>query len=66
MKRYKFLSAALLGALLKMGIVNSCSDSGYLDNNYDSDYPTTATYNPLFPAADASTVDVLGLYGQVT
>ena len=30
MKRYKFLSAALLGALLTMGTVTSCSDSGYL------------------------------------
>lgn len=34
MKRYKFLSAALLGALLTMGTVTSCSDSGYLDINY--------------------------------
>ena len=33
MKRYKFLSAALLGALLTMGTVTSCSDSGYLDIN---------------------------------
>ena len=34
MKRYKFLSAALLGAVLTMGTVTSCSDSGYLDINY--------------------------------
>ncbi len=49
MKRYKFLSAALLGALLTMGTVTSCSDSGYLDINYNPDYPTTATYKQLFP-----------------
>ncbi len=51
MKRYKFLSAALLGALLTMGTVTSCSDSGYLDINYNPDYPTTATYKQLFPSA---------------
>lgn len=66
MKRYKFLSAALLGALLTMGTVTSCSDSGYLDINYNPDYPTTATYKQLFPSAEASTVAVLGLYGQLT
>ena len=39
MKRYKFLSAALLGAVLTMGTVTSCSDSGYLDINYNPNYP---------------------------
>ena len=66
MKRYKFLSAALLGTVLTMGTVTSCSDSGYLDINYNPDYPTTATYKQLFPSAEASTVAVLGLYGQLT
>lgn len=48
MKRYKFLSAALLGALLTMGTVTSCSDSGYLDINYNPNYPSTASYNSCF------------------
>ena len=66
MKRYRFLGATLLGAVLTMGIVTSCSDSSYLDINYNPDYPTTATYKQLFPSAEASTVAVLGLYGQLT
>lgn len=66
MKRYKFLGAALLGATIMVGSVTSCSDSGYLDINYNPDYPTTANYKQLFPAAEASTVAVLGLYGQLT
>ena len=43
MKRYKFLSAALLGAVLTMGTVTSCSDSGYLDINYNPNYPSTSS-----------------------
>lgn len=52
MKRYKFLSAALLGAVLTMGTVTSCSDSGYLDINYNPNYPSTASYKQLLPAAE--------------
>ena len=47
MKRYKFLSAALLGALLTMGTVTSCSDSGYLDINYNPDYPTRVCHKSV-------------------
>ena len=66
MKRYKFLSAALLGALLTMGTVTSCSDSGYLDINYNPNYPSTASYKQLLPAAEGSIVAVSGLYQQIT
>ena len=66
MKRYKFLSAALLGAVLTMGTVTSCSDSGYLDINYNPNYPSTASYKQLLPAAEGSIVAVSGLYQQIT
>ena len=66
MKRYKFLSAALLGAALTMGTVTSCSNSGYLDINYNPNYPTTASYKQLLPSAEASIVAVSGLYQQIT
>lgn len=66
MKKYKFLSEALLGAALTMITVTSCSDSGYLDINYNPDYPATTTYKQLLPAAEASIVAVDGLYAQIT
>ena len=66
MKRYKFLSAALLGAVLTMGTVTSCSDSGYLDINYNPNYPATASYKQLLPAAEGSIVAVSGLYHNPT
>lgn len=66
MKRYRFLSAALLGAALTVGSLTSCSNSGYLDINYNPNYPTTATYKQLFPAAEASIVAVSGLYQVIT
>lgn len=66
MKRYKFLGAALLGAALTMGTVTSCSESGYLDINYNPDYPPTTTYKQLLPSAEAATVAINGLYSQIT
>lgn len=66
MNKYKFLGKAILGVTMAVGGMASCSDSGYLDINYNPDYPATAEYKQLIPAAEASTVAVLGLYGQLT
>lgn len=66
MKTYKVLSTALLSAAMTVGSLSSCSDSGYLDINYNPNYPTTATYQQLVPAAEAATVAVYGLYAQLT
>lgn len=66
MKRYKFLGAALLGATLTMGTVTSCSESGYMDINYNPNYPATASYKQLLPSAEAATVAINGLYAQIT
>ena len=49
-----------------MGTVTSCSDSGYLDINYNPNYPSTASYKQLLPAAEGSIVAVSGLYQQIT
>lgn len=66
MKTYKVLSMALLGAAMTMGSLTSCSDSGFLDINYNPNYPSTATYKQLIPSAEAATIAVWGLYGQLT
>lgn len=66
MKKYRFLGVALLGATLMTGSLTSCKDSNALDINYNPNYPSTATYKQLVPAAEASTVSVMGLYAQLT
>lgn len=64
MKRYKKLGIAILGAAL-MGMT-SCENSGFLDINYNPNYPSTATYKQLLPSAETATVAMYGLYVDLT
>lgn len=66
MKKYKFWGTALLSLALLTNSMTSCSDMDYLDINYNPNYPSTASYKNLVPAAEASTVAVLGLYATLT
>lgn len=65
MKKYKIWGVFLMCTVFLLSIT-SCSESNYLDINHNPNYPSTATYKTLVPAAEASTVSVLGLYGTLT
>lgn len=47
-------------------MATSCTNSDYLDINDNPNYVASAEAKNLFPSAEASTVAVLGLYGQIT
>lgn len=47
-------------------MISSCTNSDYLDINDNPNYVANAEAKNLFPSAEASTVAVLGLYGQIT
>lgn len=47
-------------------MATSCTNSDYLDINDNPNYVASADAKNLFPAAEASTVAVLGLYAQIT
>ncbi len=63
MKNYKVLSLSLAAAAALM--TTSCQNSDYLDINDNPNYVANAEAKNLFPSAEASTVAVLGHYGQV-
>lgn len=66
MKRNNFFGAILFGSVILVSSMGSCSDSSYLDINYNPNYPASATCKNLVPAAEASTVAVMGLYATLT
>ena len=63
MKNYKVLSLSMAAAAALM--TASCTNSDYLDINDNPNYVSKAEAKNLFPSAEASTVAVLGHYGQV-
>lgn len=66
MKKYKMLGAALLSSVALLNTMTSCSESDYLDINYNPNYPATATCKTLVPSVEAATVAVMGLYAPLT
>ncbi len=66
MKKYITWGLLFLSVAFLIGSMTACSNSSYLDINYNPNYPSSATCKNLVPAAEASTVAVLGLYGTVT
>lgn len=66
MKKCKLWGTLLLSTALLIHTMTSCSDSSYLDINYNPNYPATASCKNLVPAAEASTVAVMGLYATLT
>ena len=66
MKTTKHIRAAFIVMTLTAMAVTSCKDSGYLDINYNPNYPSEASAKYLVAAAEASTVSVLGLHAAVT
>lgn len=66
MKIFKTWGTWLLSAALLVNSMTSCSESDYLDINYNPNYPADASCKNLVPSVQAATVAVLGLYGTLT
>ena len=66
MKIKKNIGTAVLGTTLALTALTSCKDSGFLDINYNPNYPSSASAKYLVAAAEASTVSVMGLYAPLT
>lgn len=57
---------AAISMALMLTTLTSCKDSGFLDINYNPNYPSTASAKYLVAAGEASTVSVMGLYASLT
>ncbi len=66
MKKCKSWGTLLLSIVLLINTMVSCSNSDYLDINYNPNFPAVASCKNLVPAAEASTVAVMGLYATLT
>ena len=66
MKKYRNWGTLLLSATLLISTMTSCSESDYLDINYNPNYPADASCKNLVPSIEASTVAVMGLYAKLT
>ena len=66
MKILKNIGMAAISMALMLTTLTSCKDSGFLDINYNPNYPSTASAKYLVAAGEASTVSVMGLYASLT
>lgn len=66
MKILKNIGMAAISMTLILTTLTSCKDSGFLDINYNPNYPSSASAKYLVAAAEASTVSVMGLYAPLT
>ena len=66
MKILKNIGMAAISMALMLTTLTSCKDSGFLDINYNPNYPSSASAKYLVAAAEASTVSVMGLYAPLT
>ena len=66
MKILKNIGMAAISMTLMLTTLTSCKDSGFLDINYNPNYPSSASAKYLVAAAEASTVSVMGLYAPLT
>lgn len=66
MKIFKKIGIVALCMAMGTMALTSCEDSGFLDINYNPNYPSTASAKYLVGAAEASTVSVLGYTGAIT
>ena len=66
MKILKNIGLAAISMALMLTTLTSCKESGFLDINYNPNYPSTASAKYLVAAAEASTVSVMGLYAPLT
>lgn len=56
----KKIGTAALCVTLTAVSMTSCKDSGFLDINYNPNYPSDASAKYLVAAAEASTVSIMG------
>ena len=61
----KIGTAALCMAMAAVSLT-SCEDSGFLDINYNPNYPANASAKYLVAAAEASTVSIMGYQAAIT
>jgi hypothetical protein len=66
MKILKNIGIVAISMTLMLTTLTSCKDSGFLDINYNPNYPSSASAKYLVAAAEASTVSVMGLYAPLT
>lgn len=66
MKILKNIGMAAISMALMLTTLTSCKDSGFLDINYNPNYPASASAKYLVAAGEASTVSVMGLYASLT
>ena len=66
MKILKNIGMAAISMTLILTTLTSCKESGFLDINYNPNYPSSASAKYLVAAAEASTVSVMGLYAPLT
>lgn len=66
MKILKNIGMAAISMALMLTTLTSCKDSGFLDINYNPNYPSSASAKYLVAAGEASTVSVMGLYASLT
>ena len=57
---------AAISMTLMLTTLTSCKDSGFLDINYNPNYPSSASDKYLVAAAEASTVAVMGYQAAIT
>ena len=66
MKILKNIGMAAISMSLMLTTLTSCKDSGFLDINYNPNYPSSASAKYLVAAAEASTVAVMGYQAIIT
>ena len=66
MKMTKYIATAALCMAMAAVTLTSCKDSGFLDINYNPNYPSTASAKYLVAAAEASTVSIMGYQAAIT
>ena len=66
MKILKNIGMAAISMTLMLTTLTSCKDSGFLDINYNPNYPSSASDKYLVAAAEASTVAVMGYQAAIT
>ena len=66
MKIIKKIGVTLSCVALAAITLTSCKDSGFLDINYNPNYPADASAKYLVAAAEASTVSIMGYQAAIT
>ena len=66
MKMTKYIATAALCMATAAVTLTSCKDSGFLDINYNPNYPSSASAKYLVAAAEASTVSIMGYQAAIT